>query len=161
MGTVQEKPPCNGSQATVESKETKLLTPWRKKGASQHQLKNYVTHKEKVHETNHTTTLLGEKTIHINKNDAIHTLYISEQISIFTLCIGHNHIKHHMHRILKIGDGICECVQEPETPEHLMQRCPRFLATKSAIWPKAHQYQISCMQTGGAQNDCVSAFMLE
>ena len=33
-----------------------------------------------------------------------------------------------------IGGDMSECWQEPETPDHHLQRCPRFLAARSAIW---------------------------
>ena len=41
-----------------------------------------------------------------------------------------------MFRTFKIGNtATCECGQEPENAEHVLQRCLRYDEQRTAVWP--------------------------
>ena len=51
---------------------------------------------------------------------------------------GHNRLKAHMHRKLKIVPSpTCPCGEEDQTTEHVLQRCNRHQPEQIAQWPSA------------------------
>ena len=70
------------------------------------------------------------------KIDAYYKLSRQFQNIIFRLRTGHNRLKQHMFRKLRIGASeMCPCETAPENAEHVLQTCPLYLSTRSAIWP--------------------------
>ena len=70
-----------------------------------------------------------------NSKDDIYSLSRKEQTTIFCLRTGHNKLRHHMHRIFKIGDnGQCPCGAANETTDHVLQDCVKYRDQRREIW---------------------------
>ncbi|RUS71960.1 hypothetical protein EGW08_020273 [Elysia chlorotica] len=59
-----------------------------------------------------------------NKQDGVYCLSRRGQTTIFRLRTGHNRLKHHIHKIFKVGEtDLCLCGQAAETAQHVLQDC--------------------------------------
>ena len=69
--------------------------------------------------------------------DDYHLLDRWEQVIIFRLRTGHNRLNFHMYTKLKLSPSpMCPCGCEPQTTEHILQRCPHLEAKRKCIWPE-------------------------
>jgi len=68
--------------------------------------------------------------------DDFHRLTREEQVIVARLRTGHNRLKAHMHRKMKlVPSPICPCGLEDQTTEHILQRCPQFQRQRDQTWP--------------------------
>ena len=68
--------------------------------------------------------------------DDYHLLDRNEQVIIFRLRTGHNRLRGHMFTRFKIGNtALCQCGQEPQTVEHILQNCINLSALRLEYWP--------------------------
>lgn len=71
------------------------------------------------------------------KNDAFLKLPRQSQNIIFRLRTGHNKLRQHMFRKLRIGDSeMCPCGTAAENAEHVLQSCPLYNQARTGIWPQ-------------------------
>ena len=71
------------------------------------------------------------------RQDPIRNLERKHQTTIFRLRTGHCCLKGHLKRI-GVGDtSTCQCGQAEETPDHILQSCPRYAAERQDVWPEA------------------------
>ena len=67
--------------------------------------------------------------------DAIYSLQRAEQVTIFRLRSGHNCLRHHLYKHLKIGDTAqCSCGAERQDAHHILQECHLLSAQRTATW---------------------------
>ena len=67
--------------------------------------------------------------------DALHLLTRNQQTTIFRLRTGHCRLKAHMRRIGVAESAGCECGEGDQTPEHILQDCPRLSKQRLQTWP--------------------------
>ena len=108
-----------------------------KSGAESMQFENLVTHEEKKTAIRASVrNQWHERHPKFKREDPIHKLERANQVQIFRLRTGHNLLRDHMFRTFKIGNtATCECGQEPENAEHVLQRCLRYDEQRTAVWP--------------------------
>ena len=71
-----------------------------------------------------------------NKADPYHLLTRREQVTVFRLRTGHNHLIYHLCSKLCINHTKqCPCGTGSQTTEHLMQSCPLYKPFRKGIWP--------------------------
>ena len=71
------------------------------------------------------------------KSDAYFKLPCKSQNIIFRLRTGHNKLRQHMFRKLRIGESeMCPCGIAAENAEHVLQNCPLYHHTRTDIWPQ-------------------------
>ncbi|RUS70429.1 hypothetical protein EGW08_021805 [Elysia chlorotica] len=70
-----------------------------------------------------------------NKQDGVYCLSRRGQTTIFRLRTGHNRLKHHIHKIFKVGEtDLCLCGQAAETAQHVLQDCRIYSNVRQSIW---------------------------
>ena len=70
------------------------------------------------------------------KKDALHSLERSRQTTILRLRTGHCRLKAHLNRKLHMVDSPnCACGAD-ETPEHVLQVCPKYNSQRTEVWPQ-------------------------
>jgi len=52
---------------------------------------------------------------------------------IFRLCTGHCKLNHHLSRIGLHRDGLCGQCEIPETVEHMIEVCPKYLTARKRL----------------------------
>lgn len=67
--------------------------------------------------------------------DPLHLLTRSQQTTIFRLRTGHCRLRAHMRRIGVADSAVCECGEGDQTPEHMLQDCPRLNQLRLQTWP--------------------------
>ena len=107
-----------------------------KEGSSQDQIEDAMTYGEA--KTIIKAVVKGKWTEshpqHNNKDDILR-LDRGEQTAIFRLRTGHNQLRHHLHRMFKIGETEdCRCGEAPETAEHVLQHCGLHGDTRRVVW---------------------------
>ncbi|XP_055859728.1 uncharacterized protein LOC129921637 [Biomphalaria glabrata] len=71
------------------------------------------------------------------KDDAYYKLSRQDQRLIFRLRTGHNRMRQHMFRKLKIGTSeICPCGVSPENADHVLQNCSLYQEARLRHWPQ-------------------------
>ena len=66
-----------------------------------------------------------------------------EQVTVFRLRTGHNHLNYHLNSKLRIGyTEQCPCGTGSQTTEHLLQSCPIYEPLRKGIWP--YHTSIAC-----------------
>ena len=71
-----------------------------------------------------------------NKADPYYLLTRREQLTVFRLRTGHNHLNYHLSSKLHIGrTDQCPCGTVSQTTEHLPQSCPIYEPLRNRIWP--------------------------
>ena len=71
-----------------------------------------------------------------NKADPYYLLTRREQVTVFRLRTGHNHLNYHLYSKLRIGHTEqCPCGTGSQTTEHLLQSCPIYKPLRKGIWP--------------------------
>ena len=72
-----------------------------------------------------------------NTKDPYHFLEREQQTMIMRLRTGHCRLRSHLHRKFKLSPSPnCSCGDE-ETPEHVLQVCPRYSKARNDTWPVA------------------------
>ena len=69
--------------------------------------------------------------------DPIRQLERHHQTIIFRLRTGHCCLRSHLKRIGVSDTPTCECGLSDETPDHILQSCPRFSRERREMWPEA------------------------
>jgi len=67
--------------------------------------------------------------------DAMHTLDRNEQRIIFRLRTGHCCLNAHMYRMGKTPSPMCSCLEDRQTPHHILQECPTLRDLRNQVWP--------------------------
>ena len=71
-----------------------------------------------------------------NKNDPYYLLTRQEQVTVFRIRAGHNHLNYHLYSKLRIGHTEqCPCGTGSQTTEHLLQSCSHYGLLRKGIWP--------------------------
>ena len=70
-----------------------------------------------------------------NDFDSIHSLSRQQQVIIVRMRTGHCRLRSHLHRIGISDTPECPCHTDVETPEHVLQQCPRFTHIRNTLWP--------------------------
>ena len=71
-----------------------------------------------------------------NKADPYYQLTRREQVTVFRLRTGHNHLNYHLYSKLSISyTEQCPCGTGSQTTEHLLQSCPIYEPLRKGIWP--------------------------
>ena len=88
-------------------------------------------------ETEAEISLETKKTMEYDpQKDQINTLDRRTQTTIFRLRTGHCGLRKHLKR-LGLADSVhCECGSEEQTPEHILQTCPRMETVRQQFWPE-------------------------
>ena len=99
-----------------------------KQGAKQEQSDRDATFEE-------TKTLIKSIGKQKERKDDIHTLPRKTQVIIFRLRTGHNRLNQHMHRKFKlVPSPLCECGEEEQSTEHVLQRCKLLENIRKETW---------------------------
>ena len=70
------------------------------------------------------------------ETDPYYLLTKREQVTVFRLRTGHNHLNYHLYSKLCIGHTEqCPCGTGSQTTEHLLQSCPTYQPLRKGIWP--------------------------
>ena len=75
----------------------------------------------------------GEYQAHL---DPIWRLERAQQTTIFRLCTGHCGLSAHLKRIGISDTSLCECGQDDQTPDHVLQSCPKYAERHQLTWPQ-------------------------
>ena len=67
--------------------------------------------------------------------DPIWRLVWVQQTTIFHLHTGHNGLRAHLKRNGISDTSLCECGQADQTPDHVLQSCPKYAKRRQLIWP--------------------------
>ena len=79
-------------------------------------------------------TLIRALTMPRSQNDDYHLLSREQQVVLVRLCTGHNRLYSRMHGKAKLEPSPnCACVEEDQTTEHDLQRCPLHKATRESV----------------------------
>ena len=128
----------SGCQRTVMFQEMKRQIHWPKRVQPiKDQKEEKYTYKEaKTIVRNMMNEKWKEDHPRHNDLDAYYQLSRQEQVIIFRLRTGHNRLKAHLHKMLKIGNtATCDCGTEEETADHLLQDCQLYQEQRRKIWP--------------------------
>ena len=66
----------------------------------------------------------------------IRRLERDQQTTIFRLCTGHCGLSAHLKRIIISDTSLCECGQADQTPDHVLQSCPKYAERRQLTWPQ-------------------------
>ena len=67
--------------------------------------------------------------------DPIWRLEWAQQTTIFRLRTGHCGLSAHLKRIGISDTSVCECGQADQTPDHILQSCPKYAERRQLTWP--------------------------
>ena len=68
--------------------------------------------------------------------DPIWRLEQAQQTTIFRLRTGHCGLSAHLKRIGISNTSLCECGQADQTPDHVLQSCPKYAKRRQLTWPQ-------------------------
>ena len=68
--------------------------------------------------------------------DPIWRLERAQQTTIFRLRTGHCGLSAHLKRIGISDTSLCECEQADQTPDHVLQSCPKYAERRQLTWPQ-------------------------
>ena len=68
--------------------------------------------------------------------DPIWRLERAQQTTIFRLRTGHCGLSAHLKRIGMSDTSLCESGQADQTPEHILQSCPKYAVKRQLTWPQ-------------------------
>ena len=68
--------------------------------------------------------------------DPIWRLERAQQTTIFRLRTGHCGLSAHLKRIGISDTSLCECGQADQTPDHVLQSCPKYAERRQLTWPQ-------------------------
>ena len=68
--------------------------------------------------------------------DPIWRLERAQQTTIFRLRTGHCGLSAHLKRTDMSDTSLCECGQADQTPDHVLQPCPKYAERRQLTWPK-------------------------
>ena len=68
--------------------------------------------------------------------DPIWRLERAQQTTIFRLRTGHCGLSAHLKRIGISDTSLCECRQADQTPDHVLQTCPKYTERRQLTWPQ-------------------------
>nr|KAG5693248.1 hypothetical protein BaRGS_000830 [Batillaria attramentaria] len=69
--------------------------------------------------------------------DSYHQLTRPDQVMIFRLTTGHNRLRHHLHRKMRlVPSPMCFCGEASQNTEHILQDCRNFQTLREATWPQ-------------------------
>ena len=75
--------------------------------------------------------------------DALHSLERRQQVVLMRLRTGHNRLKAHMNRKLKLAPSpTCDCGLSDQNTEHILQNCPLLQKQRETVWPEAVPLQV-------------------
>ena len=69
-------------------------------------------------------------------HDPIWRLERAQQTTIFRLRTGHCGLSGHLKRIGISDTSLCECGQADQTPDHVLQSCPKYAERRQLTWPQ-------------------------
>ena len=69
--------------------------------------------------------------------DPIWRLERAQQTTIFRLRTGHCGLSAHLKRIGISDTSLCECGQADQTPDHVLQSCPKYAERRQLTWPQS------------------------
>ena len=67
--------------------------------------------------------------------DPIRRLKQAQQTTIFCLHTGHCSLRAHLKRTGISDTSLCECRQADQTPDHVLQSCPKYAKRRQLTWP--------------------------
>ena len=67
--------------------------------------------------------------------DSIWRLERAHQTTIFCLRTGHCGLRAHLKRISISDTSLCKCGQTDQTPDHVLQSCPKYAERRHLTWP--------------------------
>ena len=70
-------------------------------------------------------------------NDSYHQLTRQDQVIIFRLRTGHNKLNKHLHRLKIAASSRCQCQEDDQTAEHILQECRNLQSLRKETWPQA------------------------
>ena len=70
-------------------------------------------------------------------NDSYHQLTRQDQVIIFRLRTGHNKLNKHLHRLKIVASSRCQCQEDDQTAEHILQECRNLQSLRKETWPQA------------------------
>ena len=71
-----------------------------------------------------------------NRQDPVHQLQRSDQVTIFRLRTGHNCLRQHLHSKLGVGNSpYCVCGTDLENTMHVLMHCPLHCEHRRRFWP--------------------------
>ena len=68
--------------------------------------------------------------------DPIWRLWRAQQTTIFRLRTGHRGLSAHLKRIGISDTSLCECGQADQTPDHVLQSCPKYAERRQLTRPQ-------------------------
>ena len=68
--------------------------------------------------------------------DPIWRLQRAQQTTIFRMRTGYCGLSAHLKRIGISDTSLCECGQADQTPDHVLQSCPRYVERRQLTWPQ-------------------------
>ena len=68
--------------------------------------------------------------------DPIWRMERAQQTTIFRLRTGHCGLSAHLKRIGISDTSLCECGQADQTPDHVLQSCPKYAERRQLTWPQ-------------------------
>ena len=68
--------------------------------------------------------------------DPIWRLERAQQTTILRLCTGYCGLSAHLKRISISDTSLCECGQADQTPDHVLQSCPKYAEKRQLAWPQ-------------------------
>ena len=60
----------------------------------------------------------------------------AQQTTIFRLHTGHCGLRAHMRTIGISDTSLCKCGQADQTPDHILQSCPKYAERRQLTWPQ-------------------------
>ena len=67
--------------------------------------------------------------------DPIWRLELAQQTTIFRLRTGHCGLRGYIKKTGIPGTSLCECRQADQTPDHVLQSCPKYAERRQLTWP--------------------------
>ena len=67
--------------------------------------------------------------------DPIWRLERAQQTTVFHLCAGHCGLRTHLKRSGISDTSLCECGHADQTPDHILQSCPKYVWRRQLTWP--------------------------
>ena len=87
--------------------------------------------------------------------DQIWRLERAQQTTIFRLRTGHCGLSAHLKRIGISDTSLCECGQANQTPDHVLQSCPKYAERRQLTWPQGAD--LATKLWGSAEDLCRTA----
>ena len=77
--------------------------------------------------------------------DQIWRLQRAQQTTIFRLHTEHCGLSAHLKRFGTADTALCECGQPDQTPDHVLQSCPKYAERRQLTWPQSADLAIKLL----------------